>query len=291
MTSRDLDIGSGNRGRANSTGTTPPGRTASAASVRTTMSARPATVRPIPKAIPGTRRTTASASSGQSGALRAPQERWDTMGASPQSNTSGVGLENYGPVEMDTILPLEAQPPTLTQIYNTHHNQEYLTDRFGFIYDQRRKKRQREAEKMQKSKRSSRVEMLSNGRSGMSVDLGNATLDIEDERPDTPASTDERGEDGKPAKRWQDYLKIATFPTELLSHTPSGGIPVFEVMEGGEAPRSPGITTEERGFLPSASTTATRPAIPVVSDNATISAPDTSPPETSSAVFLLNFTL
>lgn len=282
MTSRDVVSGSGNRGRANSTGTTPPGRTPSTASVRTTMSARPATVKPLPKAIPGARRTTASASTGQGGALRASQERWDTMGASPQSNTSGVLPENYGPVEMDTILPLEAQPPTLTHIYNNQYNREYLTDRFGFIYDQRRKKRQREAEKMQKNKRSSRVEMLSSARSGLSVDLGNATLDVEDERPDTPASTDERGEDGKPAKRWQDYLKIATFPTELLSHTPSGGIPVFEVMEGGEVPRSPGITTEERGFVPSASTAAARPAIPVTSDNATISTPDTSAPLPSS---------
>ncbi|PMD35642.1 TBC-domain-containing protein [Hyaloscypha variabilis F] len=276
MTSRDVVVGSGNRGRANSTGTTPPGRTPSAASVRTTMSARPATVKPVPKAIPGTRRTTASMASGQGGPLRVPQERWDTMGTSPQGSTSTLTPENFGPVEMDTILPLEAQPPTLTQIYNNHYDQEYLTDRFGFIYDQRRKKRQREAEKMQKSKRNSRVEMLSSSRSGMSIDLGDATLDAEDERPDTPASTDERGEDGKPAKRWQDYLKIATFPTELLSHTPSGGIPAFEVMEGGEVPRSPGITTEERGFLPSASPAAARPAIPVTSGNATISTPDTS---------------
>jgi hypothetical protein len=278
-TGREFDTGSGNRGRANSTGTSPPGRAPSAASVRTTMSARPAPVRPTPKAIPGTRRTTASASSGQGGALRGPQERWDTMGASPQSNTSGVEPENYGPVEMDTILPLEAQPPTLTQTYNNQYNQEYLTDRFGFIYDQRRKKRQREAEKMQRSKqRSSRVEMLSSARSGMSADLGDVSLDVENERPNTPASMDERGEDGKPAKRWQDYLKIATFPTELLSHTPSGGIPVFEVMEGGEVPRSPGITTEERGFLPPASAAAAQPSISVTSDNATISKPDTSAP-------------
>jgi hypothetical protein len=201
------------------------------------------------------------------------------MGASPQSNTSGISIENYGPVEMDTILPLDAQPPTVT--YNNPYNQEYLTDRFGFIYDQRRKKRQKEAETMQKSKRSGRVEMLNSARSGMSADLADVGLDVEDDRPDTPASTDERGEDGKPVKRWQDYLKIATFPTELLSHTPSGGIPAFEVMEGGEVPRSPGITTEERGFLPSASTTAAQPAISVTSHNATISKPTTSVPPSS----------
>ena len=92
-----------------------------------------------------------------------------------------------------------------------------------------------------------------------------------EERPDTPVSIEEKGEDGKP-KRWQDYLKIATFPTELLSHTPSGGTPGLEVMEGGEVPgRSPGIKTEERGFLPTASTTAASPTVSATSENATIS--------------------
>ncbi len=57
----------------------------------------------------------------------------------------------------------------------------------------------------------------------------------------------------------QDYLKIATFPTELLSHTPSISVSGFEVMEGMEVepPKSPGlITSEERGFVPSATTTS-----------------------------------
>jgi hypothetical protein len=182
---------------------------------------------------------------------------------------------------MDTILPPDAQPPTVTATYNNPYNQEFLTDRFGFIYDQRRKKRQREAaEKVQKTKRGSRVEMLSSARSGLSSDVSE-DIATSDERPDTPLSTEE---DGKPAKRWQDYLKIATFPTELLSHTPSGGIPAFEVMEGGEVPRSPGITTEERGFLPSTSTAAAPPAISVTSDNATISKPDTAAPSTPTAL-------
>jgi small G protein signaling modulator 3 len=267
--------GSNGRGRANSTGTTPAVRAESSVSTRTTMSARPAPAKqpPNPKAIPALRRSVVNSS--QSGPARG-QERWDTMGASPQGNDASGRSDNYGPVEMDQILPLEAQPPTITQIYNNPYNQEFLTDRFGFIYDQRRKKRQREAaEKIRKSKRGSRVEMLSGTRSGLSAD---DEFDMEEERPDTPTSIEERGEDGKPAKRWQDYLKIATFPTELLSHTPSGAVPAFEVMEGGEVPRSPGITTEERGFLPSASTAPTQPAVPVTSDNATISKPDPSSP-------------
>ncbi|CZR51945.1 probable growth hormone-regulated TBC protein 1 [Phialocephala subalpina] len=270
LTGRDAEGLSSNRGRANSTGTAPSGRAPSTASARTTMSARTAPLKPAPKIIPGPRRPTASAAQ----PVRGQQERWDTMGESPQRTSRIGGSDNYGPVEMDQILPMEAQPPTITQvIYNNPYNTDFLTDRFGFIYDQRRKKRQREAaEKIQKSKRG-RVEMLSSGRSVVSVE--NSDI-IDDDRPDTPTSYDEN--DGKPVKRWQDYLKIATFPTELLSHTPSVTMPSLEVMEGGELPpRSPGITSEERGFLPTAaSTVPAQPAVAVTSDNATISKPLTS---------------
>lgn len=274
---RDAE-GLNGRGRANSTGNTPAARAQSSASANTTMSGRSAPPKPSARSIPGPRRTVGSV--GQNGPLRATQDRWDTMGQSPQKNGSPSGVENYGPVEMDQILPFEAQPPTVTQNYNTY-NQEFLTDRFGFIYDQRRKKRQREAaEKIRKSKRSSRsrLEMLSGARNG----LGDDELEVEEDRPETPTSIESRSEDGKPVKRWQDYLKIATFPTELLSHTPSGAVPAFEVMEGGEvhAPRSPGIfTTEERGFVPTSSTVAAQSAVPVTSDNATIlkSEPSTPP--------------
>ncbi|KAK4173552.1 rab-GTPase-TBC domain-containing protein [Triangularia setosa] len=223
-------------------------------------------------------------------------ERWDTMGASP--GKAGIARhQSYGPVEMDTILPPEAQPPTLTHIYNNFVGSEYLTDRFGFIYDQRRKKRQREAAQMaRQGKRGSRTEMLSIGRSGMSPvldDSASGKWDVLSEgRPDTPCSSSEepRGgggneENAKP-KRWQDYLKIATFPTELLSHTPLISAQAFEVvMEGGEVPKSPGhspsILSEERGFLPSATTTTVsmappiadqQPASSLVSSSASVSA-------------------
>ena len=281
------------RGRANSAETAPAGRTHSTASTRTTMSARPAP-KPATKAIPTGRRPTGPIG----GTIRAPPDRWDTMGASPQNITPGPGSDNFGPVEMDTILPPDAQPPTLTHIYNNTFNSEFLIDRFGFIYDQRRKKRQREAaEKVRKSKRGSRVEMLSSARSGLSPDAVAADMDdIDYERPDTPISIED---DGKPIKRWQDYLKIATFPTELLSHTPAGSVPAFEVMEGGEVPRSPvflsdrnlsptrempkspAIKKGEGGLVLPASTAAAVPTIPVVSENATISIPDTTAPAPS----------
>ncbi|KAI9744889.1 MAG: hypothetical protein M1818_001814 [Claussenomyces sp. TS43310] len=230
-----------------------------------------------PRDVPSMRRKTVAASTAAATTGRAPEERWDTMVASPQNNTLSRH-ENYGPVEMDTILPPEAQPPTLSQAYNNRHNSEFLTDRFGFIYDQRRKKRQKEAaDSVQKIKRNSRVEMLSSSRSGLSPssidDDLSRDVDSSDGRPDTPISMDDRGEESKPAKRWQDYLKIATFPTELLSHTPSAGAPTMEVLEADSGASSPGITAEERGFVPPSSTAGAAPTISGPAEHATLSKP------------------
>ncbi|KND94304.1 TBC domain-containing protein C4G8.04 [Tolypocladium ophioglossoides CBS 100239] len=173
---------------------------------------------------------------------------------------------------MDAILPPESQPPTLTRIYNNYATSEYLTDRFGFIYDQRRKKRQREAAQMaQHMHKGSRTEMLMNGRPGISPNLLEEAPSPKwstssDGRPGSPNSLEERAaEEGKP-KRWQDYLKIATFPTELLSHTPGMSASALEVLEGtdsqggsdgreGEPSKSPGITPTSAGLIPLASTT------------------------------------
>jgi len=260
-----------NRGRPSSTGTpAEQSRAPSSASTRTAKS-----VVTLPKAVPSPRKLTKLSNIGPA-ARGIQQDRWDTMGASPQNNNLDGNMDNYGPVEMDTILPPDAQPPAVTQTYNDPYNPEFLTDRFGFIYDQRRKKRQKEAaERIQKTKRGSRIEMLNSPRNGISpisTDMAYDDPQFADGRPDTPISLED--ENGKPAKRWQDYLKIATstFPTELLSHTPSS-VPAFEVMEGGEIPRSPAITTQDRGFMPPPSTTISSPAVSVISDDATISKP------------------
>jgi hypothetical protein len=171
--------------------------------------------------------------------------------------------ESYGPVEMDTILPPEAQPPTFSYLYNNYNASEYLTDRFGFIYDQRRKKRQREAaQTVRHNKKGSRTEMLTGGRSRISpnvLDDRNGSIKSEmssEGSPDAVSLAEEGGETVKP-KKWQDYLKIATFQTELLSHTPSSSVPGLEITEGGEVPKSPGLIPEQRGFVPSTSTTTT----------------------------------
>ncbi|KAG9242830.1 rab-GTPase-TBC domain-containing protein [Calycina marina] len=261
-----------NRGRTISTSTASneETRTTSPASVKTSRSTMTS-----PKAVLTPRRLTKM--SGVTPALRGvQQERWDTMGANPQNIHIDGNMDNSGPVEMDTILPPDAQPPAVTQTYNDPFNPEFLTDRYGFIYDQRRKKRQKEAaERIQRNKRGSRIEMLNSPRNGISPVSTDLTFDDAqslDIRPDTPVSLDD--ENGKTTKRWQDYLKIATstFAGELLSHTPST-IPAFEVMEGGETPRTPAITTEERGFMPLPSTTLSSPAISVVAEDVLFSKP------------------
>lgn len=253
------------RGRANSSNAAGTLRTPSASSAKTSASARAVSNQGGPKGALAAMRRTATQHNIQtvSSGRNQTQERWDTMATDPSGELS-ARPETYGPVEMDSILPPEEQPPTLTRLYNNYSGSEYLTDRFGFIYDQRRKKRQREAQQVAKQfKRGSRTEMLSNGRANMSPvsteDGGSLKWDAgSDERPSTPSSAEEARDENKP-KKWQDYLKIATFPTELLSHTPSISAPTIEVLEGGEVPeipRSPGLIAAEddRGFIPPAIT-------------------------------------
>lgn len=253
------------RGRASSSTATGSLRTPSASSARTNASARAVSMQAGPKgALAAMRRTATQHNiqtvSSSSSSRPRPQARWDTMEADPP-NELDARPESYGPVEMDSILPLEDQPPTLTRLYNNYNGSEYLTDRFGFIYDQRRKKRQRDAQQMAKKfKRGSRTEMLMNGRVDLSPvsteDSGSTKGDVgSEDRPGTPSSLEEVRDESKP-KRWQDYLKIATFPTELLSHTPSISAPTIEVLEGTEVPKSPGLipAEDDRGFIPPADT-------------------------------------
>lgn len=253
------------RGRANSSNAAGTLRTPSASSAKTSASARAVSNQGGPKGALAAMRRTATQHNIQtvSSGRNQTQERWDTMATDASAELS-TRPETYGPVEMDSILPPEEQPPTLTRLYNNYSGSEYLTDRFGFIYDQRRKKRQREAQQVAKQfKRGSRTEMLTNGRANMSPisteDGGSLKWDAgSDERPSTPSSAEEARDENKP-KRWQDYLKIATFPTELLSHTPSISAPTIEVLEGAEVPeipRSPALIAAEddRGFIPPAIT-------------------------------------
>jgi hypothetical protein len=139
---------------------------------------------------------------------------------------------------MDTILDAAAKPPTMTHAYNNYQSEGLLTDRFGFIYDQRQRKRQKQALAATKMNRLSGMSGMS-GMSGIeSLSTFRTDSDSADEtnhtdlnrrlsppiRPATPTSIEEESQ----PKKWSDYLKVPAKlsnikPTELLSHTPSAG--------------------------------------------------------------------
>ena len=188
----------------------------------------------------------------------------------PSSPKSVSSAANLGPVEMDTILPLDSRPPTDQTYINNPSN--ILTDRYGFIYDQRRRKR--EAEMLRtgntKGKRTSGVESLNGVRDADRMSTHSRTDSIH--RPETPGSVDDK--EGKPSKRWQDYLKKATFPTELLSHTPSAkpSTTVIAAEPSSELKRSPTFS-DVRGSLPSTSSNPEPAASPITASKAEISKP------------------
>ena len=222
-------------------------------------------------ALQTTKKTTTPSSTNSTRTVRsASQASSSQLPSSPKGDDASSSL---GPVEMDTILPLDSKPPTLTQNNINHESSEYLTDRFGFIYDQARRKREATALSGLSSKGRPHpdLEMVNGSRDAMksrdSVDSGSLR------RPETPASTEDKT-DEKPTKRWQDYLKVATFPTELLSHTPSSNPRTTVVSTDPPAPpkRSPTFGAAG-GSLPASSLTPQPLASPVTARNAEIAKP------------------
>ncbi|OXV05507.1 hypothetical protein Egran_06725 [Elaphomyces granulatus] len=187
---------------------------------------------------------------------------------------------SLGPVEMDAILPMETRPPTLTYTYNNYQPGELLTDRFGFIYDQRRRRRQREASILRRNaSRTSMAKTISTPQSDPeTVDTNDRSYDDEQRRlagdnqvshrSPTPLSMEEPEREVPLTKRWQDYLRIATKPTELLSHTPSAGPIVTLTTEDEQKPRSPSIAIHKGGSLSINSSSIPSPSTSnVVADN------------------------
>lgn len=64
-------------------------------------------------------------------------ERIVPLGSNSQNGPAAD--PSSGPVEMDTIVPHAIQPPTLLQSWNEYYPTDYLTDRFGFIYNKNRR--------------------------------------------------------------------------------------------------------------------------------------------------------
>lgn len=186
---------------------------------------------------------------------------------------SSCNLEDLGPVEMDDILPTESKPPTMIQTNNRYQREGLLTDRFGFIYDQRQRRKRRDT----------LTTTTTGNRLGTLESLGNyrQESDIDDEesspatggkengaisptnRPTTPASIEEVA-DSTPPKKWHDYLKMSSLkrPTELLIHTPSAGAIVdVSTADAAVTMTSPGtratsISVNAQKVLPTASSPA-----------------------------------
>jgi hypothetical protein len=190
-------------------------------------------------------------------------------------------MNNPGPVEMDTILPEDSRPPTLVQQHNNlNQSSEFLTDRFGFIYDQRRKKRQSEAAAaMAKQKRSSNVESLGDARAALKAigheqDVKTPPMETSsDSRPESRRgsahSSVEEQTGPQPVSRWSDFLKLATFPTELLSHTPSTApITTVDAAEADPAPKITPVVVAKHRTMPLVSVNPEPSPSRIVSGNA-----------------------
>ena len=204
----------------------------------------------------------------------------------PTSPKSVEDVTNLGPVEMDTIHPPDSKPPTLKQYQNmTGGSTELLTDRYGFIYDQRRKKREAETSQRHirgKSNASSNLEMIGSAWDSLKTAESDQSPQRSKansvQRPDTPASIDSKVEE-KPAKRWQDYLKVATFPTELLSHTPSAKPITIIGSSDKSSPELKRASTggDHRGSLPITSLNPEPEVSPISAGNAEIAQSSLSP--------------
>ena len=285
---RDPDSQSTIRGRSTTTGSGPAkaSRNTSIASVQTSSSARSALMKVSSRSTLGQplRKSIQPLTLGPNGTLKGSLQPASSV--PPGSPVSVDTSNNLGPVEMDTILPHDSRPPTLTQTLNFNSSGDLLTDRFGFIYDQRRRKK--EAEVLAQTvggKGHAGMEMLNKARDTMEIlhgssDINDGVADQQSKqrasRPETPLSVDDKPGD-KPTKRWQDYLKVATHPTELLSHTPSSGAIKTLATEPGQKSLKRTPTFGDNGeTLPSAMVNPQPFASPITAENAEMAKPSSS---------------
>lgn len=178
--------------------------------------------------------------SARGGTVRAKPKRGPTSSnlatTTPDHVRKNSESQALGPVEMDAILPEVQRPPTMTHTSNLDMTHGLLTDRFGFIFDQRQQKRRNLGLKGTHHKKLSGVQTLGNFRKNSEESVNGRGMSPP-KRPDTPQPVEE---DSK--KSWQDYLKIPAnmgLPRELLSHTPSAGaIVTVNTAEGTITPPS-----------------------------------------------------
>ncbi|KAI9724164.1 MAG: hypothetical protein M1828_003909 [Chrysothrix sp. TS-e1954] len=206
---------------------------------------------------------------------------------SPRGSISSERNLNLGPVEMDTILPDDVRPPTLASHDNAGGDDtDFLTDRFGFIYDQRRRKRQSDAAAaLQRQHRGSRVETLENHRlsiaSMQSGDEDAISISSQNSAQPPLGSSPYKATFGGQAvqtKKWQDYLKVSSLSSELLSHTPSVEPSADEedLEREAESQVQTQLLVSKRGTMPHATSNPAPAPSRVTSEHAELAMPTTS---------------
>lgn len=175
----------------------------------------------------------------------------------PLGNSSQNGPAadpSSGPVEMDTIVPHAIQPPTLLQCWNEYYPTDYLTDRFGFIYN-----------------KNHRTPSTKSGDAKGPKDVDNSPKNSpEDEEP--PPIGEQAGDEGgldvgdpKTPTKWQELLTRPPSPSVSSSNisprasmTAVGDPP--SARQGQAKPKPQAITILDKisksgGAVPSPSTT------------------------------------
>jgi len=193
-------------------------------------------------------RNTANRSSAAIGTTKARIPTQRTVSATRLSTSPGHGRKGSNAsslpptVELDSMIESSQLPPTMSNL----GAEGMLVDRFGFIYDKKRKRQQARAHHHTKSK-SSAAESLASYRAG---DV--SPVHDQPNRPATPASID----DDSPKKSWQDYLLPAATsnpkrPREFLAHTPSAGAVVMVNAADAEGTITPPRARDTAGTVSS----------------------------------------
>ncbi|KIW13167.1 hypothetical protein PV08_08354 [Exophiala spinifera] len=207
-------------------------------------------------------KSSASLPASDNAKMRPPPRRAPTpnrLNTSPNHVRKESNASNLPPtVELDSMIESSQLPPTMTSQYDDKHG--LLTDRYGFIFDQYRRKRENLQVRVHKKNKMSNTETLANLRAGSP-----GSEDVFSDRPSTPASVD----DETPKKAWSDYLKVpgalsSGRPKELLSHTPSAGAVVTVSTADGVTPTTPPHRSREASISVNLSTQKAMPTTSVV---------------------------
>ncbi|KIW98001.1 uncharacterized protein Z519_01585 [Cladophialophora bantiana CBS 173.52] len=218
-----------------------------------------------PRTNPPLTTTKSSASLPTTGTVksRPPAKRTPTatrLSASPGHTRKESNASNLPPtVELDSMIESSQLPPTMTT--QNVENTGLLTDRFGFIYDQKRRKRQNLQVRGHRRNKLSGTETIASFRASE----GPHSEELSIERPVTPISVDEEA----PKKSWQDYLKVPAAlssgrPKELLSHTPSAGAVVTVSTVDAAGTTTPPRRSRETSISVSAASQKALPTTSVV---------------------------